>query len=248
MLPQHYTKRDVEGILSSIRDVCIDYDITLCGGHSEITDAVNRPIVCGALIGTVKKKNLIDKRNMSTGDVVLLTKRVAVEGTSILAMDFETRLKNSGVDDAILDRSRRLIASIGILKEARIAASVGGTTAMHDVTEGGFATAVRELARAGGHTVQINMEKIPIFEETELICSVVGVDPLGLIGSGSLLICCNPSVVDELIKMLRDNSIEVTAIGEVKERGDSVHAYDGGTEVVFPYFSVDEITKLFKNG
>jgi hydrogenase expression/formation protein HypE len=80
---------------------------------------------------------LIEKRNMAPGDVVLLTKRVAVEGTSIIAKELGEKLRELGLSEKELATSRGFLSMLSILEEARIAADSGGVSAMHDVTEGG---------------------------------------------------------------------------------------------------------------
>ncbi len=70
--------------MKELADVCGQWGITLCGGHTEITDAVSRPVVAG-MMTVVKKSNLVDKKNMRPGDHVLFTKGTAVEGTAIIA-------------------------------------------------------------------------------------------------------------------------------------------------------------------
>ena len=64
---------------------------------------------------------------------------------------------------------------------------------MHDVTEGGLATALRELAAATGRGVLVHRERVPVSAETRRLCDLLGADPLGLIASGSLLVCCDPA-------------------------------------------------------
>ena len=172
--------------------------ITLCGGHTEITDAVTRPVVTGMMVGTVDRRRLIDKRHMKPGDKVLMTKAVAVEGTAIIAREFSERLVGLGAPTADIDNCRRFLDNISILPEASIAASVDGVSAMHDVTEGGLATALEELSIAGGHRIRIETDRIPVYPETEKICGLLKLDPLGLIGSGSLLICCRKGACDAL--------------------------------------------------
>lgn len=245
LLPPSCQKKEAETILVNLRDMCKIHRITLCGGHSEVTDAVTRPIVSGTLIGTVTRNELIDKRMMDQGDDILVTKRVAVEGTSLIAADFEQLLQKRGVEQTVIAKSRRFLSSIAILEEARIAKTVGGISALHDVTEGGFATAVRELAAAGGHTLSIELDTVPVYKETEMLCKALRIDPFGLIGSGSLLLCCRPSVTNRLIEAIEKEGIEVTAIGTVGTTGDTVKAFRNGQEVTFPRFSVDELTKLF---
>ena len=231
--------------MQELQDVCRQWGITLCGGHTEITDAVTRPVVTGMLTGTVKKSNLIDKRSMIPGDQVLLTKAVAVEGTSIIAREFGDRLKNLGMPESDIETCRQFLCRIGILKEAEIAVRTGGVSAMHDVTEGGLATAVQELSFAGQHRIRVYMEKIPIFPQTEKISELLGIDPLGLIGSGSLLICCRKTVSNKLVKRIQDAGIQVACIGEILEPGQGISAIKNGKPAEWPRFDVDEITRLF---
>ena len=129
---------------------------------------------------------------MRQGDRILLTKGVAVEGTGLIAREFGERLLAAGMTAAEVAACAAFLDRIGILEEARIARSFAGVTAMHDVTEGGLATAVRELGAAGGRRLRLHLDRIPIYPETARICAILGLDPLGLIGSGSLLITCAP--------------------------------------------------------
>jgi hydrogenase maturation factor len=119
---------------------------------------------------------------------------------------------------------------------------------MHDVTEGGLATAAAELSIAGKHRIRIDMNHIPIFPQTRRICNAFDISPLGLIGSGSLLICCNPDAKDDIVAGIRNAGIDATCIGEVLEDGEGVVAMDGLKPVAWPRFKVDEIARLFQKG
>ena len=245
LFPCGVTPYEIRNVINELKAFCRQWDITLCGGHTEITDAVTRPVVTGMMAGTVARHNLIDKRNMAPGDRVLLTKGVAVEGTAIIAREFGDRLKNLGMTDSEIDSGRRFLASISIITEARIAAESGTVSAMHDVTEGGLATAAEELSVAGGYRIRIDMDTIPVLAETRNICRLLGIDPLGLIGSGSLLICCRQTGCESLISAIRRAGIDVTCIGEVLEEGHGVAAVKKAQPVPWPQFEVDEITRLF---
>ena len=190
---------------------------------------------------------MIDKSRMAKGDRVLLTKGVAVEGTAIIAREFASRLHKAGMAASEIDRCRRFLDNISIITEAKIAAAIAGTSAMHDITEGGLATALEELSIAGGHAIRVNVDKIPVYPETQKICSLLGINPLGLIGSGSLLICCRRKDCRKLLADIGAAGIAVTPIGEVMESGREIRAYKGKKQVPWPAFEVDEITKLFKS-
>jgi hydrogenase maturation factor len=149
------------------------------------------------------------------------------------------------MSDADIDRCRQFLAQISVLTEARIAAQSEATSAMHDVTEGGLASALEELSIAGNHQIKINVDAIPIFAETQKICDLLGIHPLGLIGSGSLLICCRETACQELMDSIRQSGIDVGCIGEVLEQGQGIKAVSAGRAVEWPQFEVDEITRLF---
>jgi len=245
LFPCGVTPFEIRNVINELKAFCGQWEITLCGGHTEITDAVKRPVVTGMMAGTVARHELIDKRNMAPGDLVLLTKAVAVEGTAIIAREFGDRLKNLGMADSAIDSGREFLASISIIREARIAAESRTVSAMHDVTEGGLANAAEELSIAGGYRIKIDMDTIPVFRETRKFCRLLGIDPLGLIGSGSLLICCRQTGCDSLISAIHEAGIDVTCIGEVLDDGPGIAAVKNSQPVTWPQFEVDEITRLF---
>ena len=243
--PNGTTPSQIQHVFEELKSFCRQWGITLCGGHTEITDAVNRPIVAGMMAGTVARRDLIDKGRMKKGDRVLLSKGVAVEGTAIIAREFGIRLKKFGMAGGEIDRCRQFLDNISIITEAKIAAATTGTSAMHDITEGGLATALEELSIAAGWTIRIDTDHIPVYPETQKICSLLDINPLGLIGSGSLLICCRSKDCKKLMENIAAAGVEVTPIGEVMERGQGIKAYKRKKQVAWPAFEVDEITKLF---
>ena len=245
LFPSGVTASEIRQVMHELESACRQWDITLCGGHTEITDAVTRPVITGMLAGTVAKSDLIDKRNMRPGDSVLLTKAVAVEGTSIIAREFGNKLRGFGMSETELEECRQFLSAVSILEEAKIAGRSGRVSAMHDITEGGLATALKELSIAGGHRIRVDMEKIPVYPQTEKICRLLGINPIGLIGSGSLLICCRKDYAENLLTRINDAGIGVICIGEVLEAGRGIEAVSKAGQVEWPSFEVDEITRLF---
>ena len=245
LFPPDSTPSQIWCVMEELELMCLKWGITLCGGHTEITDAVCRPVVTGLMAGTVKKNDLIDKKHMQAGDMVVLTKGVAVEGTAVIAREFADRLASLGLSKDEIERSRNFLDRIGILDEARIAARLKTATALHDVTEGGLATAVEELSAAGNRKIRIDLEKIEIFPETRKICSLLDIDPMGLIGSGSLLICCPPESAQTLLAEIRKAGVQAAVIGEVLGPGKGVEARRNGKTEAWPSFQADELTRLF---
>jgi hydrogenase maturation factor len=101
------------------------------------------------------------------------------------------------------------------------------------------------MSIAGGHRIKIDLDAVPVFAETRRICSLLKIQPLGLIGSGSLLICCRESGCSSLMESIRKSGIEVACIGEVLDAGQGISAIKKGRATDWPQFEVDEITRLF---
>ena len=177
---------------------------------------------------------------------LLMTKSAGLEGTAIAAREVPDRLRRGGVSDATIERCAGLLSQLSVLEEARAAASFEETSAMHDVTEGGVATALAELSEAGGCGLRVNLDALPILEETREVCRCLGIDPLGLIGSGSLLVSCRPETADPLLEAIRALGIPVRRIGQVLDRVPGVEAFGADGPCDFPSFDVDEITWLFR--
>ena len=247
LFPVGSTAAEIHTLIRELQQVSREFRITLCGGHTEITEAVNKPIAVGQMVGTVEKEGLIDKRRMAKGDRILLTKGVAVEGTSILARECDEELMALGMTQSEIRRCQEFLfdPGISILAEAKIAAP--GASAMHDVTEGGLATALQELSAAGGNRLRVEVDQIPVFKETQRICGLLDIHPFGLIGSGSLLLTCSPGSSDALLEDIGETGISAAVIGEVLEEGAGVEAIDGsGNPVEWPSFEADELGRAFE--
>lgn len=245
LFPPGSTASQVQQVMRDLGRVAARHGMAVCGGHTEVTDAVTRPVVICQVAGTVARHRLIDKRKMGSGDRILITKAVALEGSSIIGREFAAKLDRLGVPPEVINRCREFLISPGIsvVEEAGIAAGFEGVTGMHDVTEGGVATALEELGSAGGCSIAVDTSAIPVLEETKVVCDALGLDPLGLIASGSLLITCRPETSEVLSARLRQSGIRVTNIGAVLGPGERIET--GGEGRPWVSFAADEITRLF---
>jgi hydrogenase expression/formation protein HypE len=191
---------------------------------------------------------LITPAGAQPGDAIILTKRLAVEATSIMAREKATDLVG-GFDDAFLQHCRHFLhePGISVVREAQIAMQAGHIHAMHDPTEGGLATALYEMAVAAQVDLQIKMDAVPIYPETQALCNFFGLDPWGVIASGSLLLTVWAAEAGRVVEALRENRIEATMIGRVIDRSDRPIVLAEIEDSIEPLrmFEQDEITKLF---
>ncbi len=248
LLPEGRTSETlVRTIFDSLQHAAGKIGVSLCGGHTEITVGLDRPIVVGQMLGEVSRERLIRSSGLQAGDRILLTGGLGLEATAILAREKEAELRDRGFDAGLLKTAREYLHTpgISILEEARIACETATVHAMHDPTEGGVATALRELAAASGCGLSVEADALFASEETRLLCDAFQLDPLGIISSGALLIGVAPEYADRVREAIRAAGIpcEIVARAEPSEFGLKLRIND--TVGDLPEFDRDEISKIF---
>jgi len=217
LLPEGRTAaRRYARIMEEIRVTCASLGISVVGGHSEVSVDLPRPIACACLLGEARPAELLDKRSIRAGDLLYLTRPVAIEGTAALATDCADALRKRGLGMQLLRRARRLLREPGIsvVGDAGIAARVAGVRALHDVTEGGVSGGAVELAERAGLGLRLERDAVQVLPETRGICKALGLDPLALLASGALLIAVAPRGAQSLERAFRDQDADPVPVGE----------------------------------
>ncbi len=236
-----------EAIFAQITEACAALHVTLVGGHTEVTFDLMRPLVIGVMLGEVSKGKMVTSKGARVGDVVMLTKEIPLEGTALIAREKETELEARGFSSTFIARAKGLLHNPGIsvVQEALIAADAGLATAMHDPTEGGLATGLWELAQAAHVGLVVEEERIPFSQEGAELCAAYGLDPIGVIASGSLLMTTPVDCAERLIDLIMKANIPCAAIGHVVPPEDGVVIVRGGQRRALARFERDEIARLF---
>lgn len=247
LLPEKGTDEElVREIWDDLRLALNGIDCELCGGHTEVTVGLDRPILVGQMLAEVEADRLVDKERTRAGDRILLTKGAPVEGTAIMALEKGVLLADS-FSPAVVEQARGFLENpgIGVLKEAMAACDAGDVHAMHDPTEGGVATGLWELAKAANLGMLVEAERIPLIEPGASFCRKLGLDPLGVISSGTLLICLRPDDAGPVTEAVRSCGVECCDIGEMRPRDDGILLERNGERAPMPTFPQDEISRLF---
>ena len=236
-----------EAIYTQIADACDGLGVALAGGHTEITVGLERPIVAGFMLGEVAPERLVRSSGVQPGDALILAGSVPVEGTALIAREKEGELLARGVDPALVRRAQGFLhdPGISVVRAARLAVETVPVHAMHDPTEGGLATGIWEVAQASGVGMVIDLDAVPVRAESKAVCDAFGLDPLGTIASGALLLAVAPDDAASLLAAFHEAGLAAAVIGKATEHGTDLKAKRGGQEVAFPRFAVDEIARLF---
>jgi len=248
LLPERTSTRDMAAdIFRQISQTCHAEKIVYCGGHTEVTLGLDRPIVIGQMLGEVEKDKLLHKGLICQGDAIVLAKPIPIEATAIISREKHAEISKAFSEDFVkrcLNLSKSPGLSVG--PAAKVAIKAGGVHALHDITEGGLATALHEIALAAHLGLEVRSESIPILPEGKLLCDHFGLDPLGCIGSGSLLIICSKTSVNSVLASLEKAEIPGAEIGHMLGVDDGVGILQNdGPRSRLPIFTRDEIIKIF---
>lgn len=233
-----------EAIQEQMLTACAELGISLIGGHTEITAGLDRPIVIGTMLGEVDKGRLVLPA-ARPGDRLILTKGIAIEGTAALAVEAAAALRARGMDAATLARAAALLErpGISVVADARALCAAVHPRAMHDPTEGGLATALRELAQACGVGLRVEWERIPVLPETRAVCAALGLEPLGLLASGALIAAVAPEDEGTALGALAAAGVPAAVIGTVTPADAGLTLVHGGRTEPLPAFARDELAR-----
>lgn len=249
IVPQELATESLfEQIFEQIHQACGDMGIAVAGGHTEISYGMDRPIVVGQMLGEAPREQIVRSSGLQVGDDLLLTKGVAIEATALIAQEKRQDLLDAGWSAQRLDRCANYLTDPGIsvVAEARIACESGEVHAMHDPTEGGVATALREVADASAVGLDVFAAALQPTTDTADLCAAFDLQPLGAISSGALLIGCAPHTTGQILRGLSDAGIAAQRVGVARERQHGlVLLKDDGSRYDLPAFAVDEIARLF---
>ncbi|MGI6559623.1 MAG: AIR synthase family protein [Limnochordia bacterium] len=241
LLPESFPEVELAVLMEHIDKAAGDLGIEVLGGHTEITSKVREPLIVVTALGRAPRHGFISSSGARPGDDLVISKGISIEGTAILASDFAALLRPL-VGEEVIARSQEYWSQISVVPEGRIGAA-HGVSAMHDVTEGGLYGALWEMAEASKAGLAVWRDRVPIREETALICQHLGLDPLGLISSGTMLFATPRG--EELVDALAAEGIEGAIIGQVTDGPRVIHGR-AGEERILEGPGEDELWRFLK--
>ena len=214
LLPPNSTEEDLDKVMAEIAETATMLNVSIIGGHTEVTDAVSRIVINTTAVGIAGQGEVICSAGAVSGDKIIMTKTAAPEGTAIIAYEKEKELTEMfGAD--FVKKAQSMMSQISVVEEGIAAGELGTNVvhAMHDITEGGLYGALWELAEASDTGVLVYEDNIPITEETKKICGYYKLNPFRLIASGNMVLTTpEPEIV---LEKLAEKNIQAAVIGEI---------------------------------
>ncbi len=164
-------------------------------------------------VGIIKHKKAIAPQSIRAGDLILLNGDLARHGIAIMAvregLEFETTIESDS-------------APLGNLVSDLLAADVE-IHCMRDLTRGGLASVLNEIAVAASVGIEIDETLIPLREEVRGACELLGFDPLYVANEGKFVAFIPPQDCDRALKVMRSHHLDdAVIIGKVVEDNNSL--------------------------
>ena len=249
LLPEKRTTFSLlEEIMGDLRRSCGDLGIVIIGGHTEVTHGLEYPILSGTMLGEASREQLIKNDRICEGDVLYMTKGVAVEATSIIARERRDEVIGRFGDEFY----RRCLSyleqpGISVVEEAKKACAAAKISGMHDPTEGGILSGAYEMVRASKVDLELELDRVPVYEETKTLCDHFHLSPYGCIASGSLLIAVPQSECEKLESAFSTGGGQVPSlsrIGQFTRAGGSMYVKQRNVRKEIRPSGKDELTRI----
>lgn len=241
LLPPRLGEKRAEKIMEEIVKTAAAMNIEVLGGHTEITDLVQKPIITVTAMGRAKKEELTSSSAAEAGDILYISKGMGIEGSYILASDYREHLIEKGVSSDTLAELADYLELLSVIPESRLARK-NGVKAMHDITEGGVYGAVAEMAAASKLGFVIEKDNFKLIPEVEELCQKLDIDPAALISSGSMLMAAPPEI--DLKNIFSENDIEIIRVGRMINEGSYLE--ENGVKKEFKAPEKDELWKFIE--
>jgi hydrogenase expression/formation protein HypE len=235
---------DLERILASMRQTCIEAGVSIVTGDTKVVEK-------GALGGCVMNVSGMGKRTPALDSNLQVVRKYRALSTR-WALDSNiisgTKIILSGtIGDhglAVLSAQQGLKFGSQILSDVKplnrmiqsLLGSVGGVVAMKDPTRGGLADALNEWAEKSKVGILIQENKVPIRSDVQTACEMLGLDPLEVGNEGKILVGVVPEKVQEVWEFLKntDEGKDAQIIGEATTqfRGVAMQTAVGGKRII----------------
>jgi hydrogenase expression/formation protein HypE len=165
-------------------------------------------------IGVVPPGIHIGPQQVKPGDCILLSGDLGSHGLAVMSM--REGLRFTGEIESDSAPLHRVVADL-MAKGIEI-------HCLRDLTRGGLASALNEIASAAGMKLSIDERIIPVRGEVQGACEVLGLDPLYVANEGRFVAFVPEAQADHAVEVMRDHDVakEAVRIGEVSRRESSI--------------------------
>ncbi len=199
-------------VVCSMRDAAEKCGVKIVTGDTKVVDKGKGDglFINTTGIGVIEHSLNITPQNVQPGDGVIVSGDLGRHGMAIMAVR-----EGLGFESTIKSDSAPVHEPVLALIEAGI-----DIHCLRDLTRGGLASALNEIAEAAGVKIAVEQKTIPVREDVHAACEMLGLDPLHVANEGRFVAFVAANDAEPAMKILREHSVSTGSalIGKVVER------------------------------
>jgi hydrogenase expression/formation protein HypE len=210
IIEEGFTMEEFWRVLVSIKEAADKANIKIVTGDTKVVEKGkgDKIFINTSGIGVIHPKAKIHHNRIETGDVLIVNGNIATHGIAIMSLrkglEFETDIESdtTNLNDTIINLIDKFGNNIKFLRDA---------------TRGGLASVLNEIAELTQLGFYINQKLIPVNEQVEGACEMLGLDPLYVANEGLFMAVVKKEIADDFLKQLQQYECGINAaiIGEV---------------------------------
>lgn len=195
ILEEGFALEDFKKIVASMGDQARTLGVRIAAGDLKVVDKGKGDgiYINTAGLGRTMKEPVPGPDRLRPGAKVLVSGDLARHGLVIMMSREGMEFSSDLVSDCA-----PLWPSVRALQEMNV-----DILCLRDLTRGGLATALHELAHSSGHSFLIQESQLPLLEPTRGACEVLGIEPIYLASEGTMLLVVEDDQVENVLTCLR---------------------------------------------
>ena len=211
IIEEGFSMRELEKIVRSMKKELVINGAKIVTGDTKVVPrgSVDKIFINTTGIGEIQMSG-ISSNNISQEDVILVSRDIGRHGATIFAAREGIELTTNLQSDS---------ASLSLHVEALIEAGVK-IIALRDATRGGVSAVLNEWAKQSNICIEVEEESIPVSDEVNGICEILGFEALNLANEGTFVLAIQKEDAQKALEVLHrfENSVNAVKIGEVSEQ------------------------------
>jgi hydrogenase expression/formation protein HypE len=210
IIEEGLTMEEFWEVLVGIKKASEEADVPIVTGDTKVVERGkgDKIFINTSAIGSVHPKANISVSRIKSGDKILINAPIAQHGVAILSVRQNLEFETTVISDArpLHRMVKKLLDECG--EEIHF---------LRDPTRGGVATVMSEVAKQGKVGIELIQKQIPIDEQVEGACEMLGLDPLYVANEGVFISIVSPDVADRVLEILKQDFHAAAIIGEITE-------------------------------